>query len=39
MGCWDSPLPPCSSYRGDEKSCNKYFGSDGYCEKGLDEMC
>ncbi|CAD8161687.1 unnamed protein product [Paramecium pentaurelia] len=39
MGCWDSPLPPCSNYKGNEKSCNQYFGQDGYCEKGLDEMC
>ncbi|CAD8149880.1 unnamed protein product [Paramecium octaurelia] len=38
-GCWESPLPPCSSYRGNEKKCDQYIGSDGFCEQGQDEMC
>ncbi|CAD8081428.1 unnamed protein product [Paramecium sonneborni] len=39
MGCWDSPLPQCSTYRGNQNTCSKYIGSDGYCELGIDDIC
>lgn len=31
-GCVNSPLPPCTTYTGDEAACLSYVGSDGNCE-------